>query len=354
MNEWIGSVQRWLYRMEYRLGRYQKQLWFAPVLFILLAILLAILTSVLDQRLALIENSPLLVQDTLLFGGDATGARALLTTIAGAWTTLMGVVFSITMVVLQLASNKFTAQVIPRVEKDRITQITMGSYAGIVAFSLLLLRTVRESGPQAEGFVPYIGINLAVLWALLSFVLTAWFMTRLSDMDQPINLVRAITHDGIRAIDKLVAWREPDWVRPSEEPLAMQVGGDGRAIHATETVGPAPRTRAWRWRSRSWGGSSTSSASSTGSPGAREQTRSPATWRAALTSSGRRPPGRSKVPSALVSPPSPPSSRSIPPPPPPTGRARGRRRARGTATEPSPCLCLTPSVAFVALHAPPL
>ena len=47
-----------------------------------------------------------------VFGGGPDGARTVLSTIASAMISVTGLVFSITMVVLQLASSQFTPRVL--------------------------------------------------------------------------------------------------------------------------------------------------------------------------------------------------------------------------------------------------
>ena len=105
------------------------------------------MTYLIDLRLVddPTPSSPLV--QALFFSGSTDAARSVLAAIAGAWTTIMGVVFSITMVVLQLASSKYTSQLIPRFEQDRITQATLlaADADGQAA---------REGRPRSDALVP--------------------------------------------------------------------------------------------------------------------------------------------------------------------------------------------------------
>jgi len=70
-----------------------------------------------------------------LFQGGTDGARSLLSTIAGAMISVTGLVFSITIVVLQLASSQFSPRVLGRFLENRTTQVTLGVFTGSFLYS---------------------------------------------------------------------------------------------------------------------------------------------------------------------------------------------------------------------------
>ena len=76
------------------------------------------------------------------------GARVVLSTIAGAMISVTGLVFSITMVVLQLASSQYTPRVLQAFLGDRTTQHTLGIFAASFLYALVVLRAVRDGGDQ--------------------------------------------------------------------------------------------------------------------------------------------------------------------------------------------------------------
>jgi uncharacterized membrane protein len=85
----------------------RDSLWFVQAVLTALAVLLAFTTIWLDQQ-------DFVQQDGLwfLFEAGYEGARGVLSTIAGSVITITGVVFSITIVALQLASSQFTPRVL--------------------------------------------------------------------------------------------------------------------------------------------------------------------------------------------------------------------------------------------------
>jgi len=73
-------------------------------------------------------NLPVVERWPLLFGAGAAGARGLLTAVAGSMITVAGVVFSITLVALSLASSQYTSRVIRTFMRDRVTQVVLGVF----------------------------------------------------------------------------------------------------------------------------------------------------------------------------------------------------------------------------------
>lgn len=63
-----------------------------------------------------------------IFGGGAEGARGMLSAIAGGLITVAGVVFSVTIVALQLASSQFTPRVLRNFTADRSDQFVLGVF----------------------------------------------------------------------------------------------------------------------------------------------------------------------------------------------------------------------------------
>ena len=77
----------------------------------------------------------------------------MLSTIAGSMITIAGVVFSITLVALSLASSQFGPRMLRNFIRDRVNQAALGAFLATFLYCLLVLRTVRH-GPE-DGFVPH-------------------------------------------------------------------------------------------------------------------------------------------------------------------------------------------------------
>ncbi|GIV95602.1 MAG: hypothetical protein KatS3mg057_0259 [Herpetosiphonaceae bacterium] len=225
------SVRRSFFLFRQQLQRWRQRIWFYPLAFLALAVLLFILTSLIDRVTNLLGGLPdNTLLDILIFGGSSDAARSILSAVATGFTTLAGVVFSITIVALQLAGNKFTSQLIPRFERDTITQITLGVYSGVITYSLLVLRTVRAPDATGGAFVPFLGVNLAIIWAIVAIFMTIVFISRVAQQMQPAALIKDVTEDGIAAYKRLAGALRHDWVYPVGKQVIdgiRQENGDG-------------------------------------------------------------------------------------------------------------------------------
>ncbi len=83
--------------------------------------------------------------------------------------TVTGLVFTITVVVLQLASNQFSPRVLRTFLRDRGTQIPLGVFIATFVYALSVLVRVR-TGVIGSVFVPRLSITVAFVLIALSMV----------------------------------------------------------------------------------------------------------------------------------------------------------------------------------------
>jgi uncharacterized membrane protein len=150
----------------------RTSLWFVPTVLVIASILIALIMQSVDQGL---EDESISVP-TWIFGGSADGARTLLSTIAGSLVTIVGVLFSITIVVLQQAASQFTPRVMGNFMRQTGTQLTLGIYLATFLYSLMVLRTVRGGDAQAEPFIPDLSILVALLLAVTCLGFLVYFI----------------------------------------------------------------------------------------------------------------------------------------------------------------------------------
>ncbi|WP_435742438.1 DUF2254 domain-containing protein [Nocardioides sp. SYSU DS0663] len=155
----------------------------------------------------------------LLFGGGAEGARAVLSAIAGAMISVTGLVFSITIVVLQLASSQFSPRVLGTFLDDRITQHTLGVFAASFLYSLTVLRSiVDEVGRE----VPQLAVTGAYLLVLAAVGMFLAFIHHITESIRVGTIVRRTSHDTRRLLEKTLAQRPATPGEPELTELAGQ------------------------------------------------------------------------------------------------------------------------------------
>ena len=83
-----------------------------------------------------------------VISGSADAARQILTAIAAAVITVVGVVFSIILVTLTLASTQFGPRMLRNFIRDRGTQLTLGTFVATFVYAVLVLVSI---GPGPHG-----------------------------------------------------------------------------------------------------------------------------------------------------------------------------------------------------------
>jgi len=141
-----------------------------------------------------------LAQWPRLFGVGAEGARQMLSTLAGSMMSVMGVTFSMILVALALASSQYTSRILRNFMRSRVTQVTLGIFAGIFAYCLIVLRTIR--GGEAE-FVPSLAVSFAFFLALGGVGALIFFIHHIASSIQASSIIASIAHETIAAIDRL-------------------------------------------------------------------------------------------------------------------------------------------------------
>jgi uncharacterized membrane protein len=135
--------------------------WAIPAVCVVAAGALALVLVAVDE---LLQEQGFL----LAFGGGPDSARSLLSTVSTSMMSLTALTFSITMVVLQLASSQFSPRAIPTFLRDRQNQLTLGVFLATYVYALLALREIRGTDADIDQFVPGVTIGLAFLLVLVS------------------------------------------------------------------------------------------------------------------------------------------------------------------------------------------
>ena len=82
--------------------------------------------------------------------GTADAARQILTALAAAVITVVGIVFSITIVALTLASTQFGPRMLRNFIRDRGTQVTLGTFVATFVYAMLVLGLGRRTAARAR------------------------------------------------------------------------------------------------------------------------------------------------------------------------------------------------------------
>lgn len=203
----------------------RTSLWFVPTLCVIASILLAAVLGEVDERVhgGWVER--------FTFRGDAENARTFLTTISTSMITFTGLVFTITIVVLQLASQQLSPRVLRTFLKDRLSQLSLGVFVATFTYSMVVLRELR---PGEDGdFVPNVSITVGFGLVLLSIGFFVAYIHHISQSIRIGNLVDVIGDETEEAIHDIYDHDEiPEQVSGPEGPPVQIVVSKGRGVLA--------------------------------------------------------------------------------------------------------------------------
>jgi uncharacterized membrane protein len=136
-----------------------------------------------------------------LYGGSAEGARAVLQAIVTSMISVTSVVFSITIVVLSLASGQFGARLVRSFMRDRATQFVMGVFIATFTYALIVLGAVQ--GVDDRGFIPRLSVMFGVLLVIVSAGFLIFFIHHIALSIQADYVVASLAEEVRGALDRL-------------------------------------------------------------------------------------------------------------------------------------------------------
>ena len=142
-----------------------------------------------------------LAQWPRLFGAGAEGARGMMSTIAGSMMTVVGVTFSMVLMVLAMASSQYTSRILRNFIRSQVTQVVLGIFAGIFTYCLIVLRTIRSGDEGA--FVPNLAVSFGFVLALGGVVALIFFIHHIAASIQASSIIAAVAQETIGSIDRL-------------------------------------------------------------------------------------------------------------------------------------------------------
>ncbi|WP_372727659.1 DUF2254 domain-containing protein [Nocardioides sp.] len=210
--EEIDRVRRLLYRA-------LAPFWVVPTLWCLGAVAMGLAIPQIER------DSPGALP--FLFQGGASGARTVLSSIAGAMISVTGLVFSITIVVLQLASSQFSPRVLRTFLESRITQHTLGVFAASFLYSLTVLRSVIDTESSS---VPQVGVTVAYLLVLGAVGMFLAFIHHITQSISVTNVIRQAADETRRLLHR---GQEEARHHPETIPDLPHLGGQHTVLAST-------------------------------------------------------------------------------------------------------------------------
>jgi uncharacterized membrane protein len=192
-------------RASWRFQSARTTLWLVPSLLVVVAVVLFLATVTFDHHVA----SRHLQLPTWLQTGDADAGRQILIGIAAAVITVVGVVFSITILALTLASQQFGPRMMRHFIRDVGSQVTLGVFVATFTYAVLGLAAITN-GVHGE-FVPHLTITVAEALSLVDVGVLIYFIHHIAKMIQLPQVIATIASDLQQAVD----WEFPGATMPT-------------------------------------------------------------------------------------------------------------------------------------------
>lgn len=191
----------------------RDSLWLLPALLTLAAAGLAALLIAEEQY----QWLPWRLTSVWLLGAGAEGAQQVLSSIASGLITVTGVVFSVTIVALQLASSQFTPRLLRNFTADRVNQVVLGVFIGTFTYSLLVLGVIQQASEGTEAFVPQLAVVVAVVLVLVSIGFLIYFINHAAASMRVSIILDRVTQQTLGQI-KANFWRNTETIRQDPGP----------------------------------------------------------------------------------------------------------------------------------------
>lgn len=175
----------------------RNSFWFLPSIMAIAAGALAFGAVTLDRSI----GGELPGGLSWIYTGGPEGASAVLGAIAGSMITIAGVVLSMTLVALSLASQQFGPRLLRNFMRDASNQFVIGTFIATFLYCLLVLRTIRYV--DASSFVPQIAVTIGVGFALLSLAVLIYFIHHVAVSIQADAIIARVSEELDEGIERL-------------------------------------------------------------------------------------------------------------------------------------------------------
>jgi uncharacterized membrane protein len=180
---------------DWRREAIRTNLWVVPAAEVVVMSVLFVVTYAIDRA----AYHGTLHLPSWVLSGTADSARQILTAVAAAIITVVGIVFSITIVALTLTSTQFGPRMLRNFIRDRGTQVTLGTFVATFFYAILTLVSVGSG--SAGDFVPHLSITVALVMTLADLAVLVYFINHIASMIQLPQVIAGIAHDLTREID---------------------------------------------------------------------------------------------------------------------------------------------------------
>ncbi|OSC41069.1 DUF2254 domain-containing protein [Mycobacterium decipiens] len=157
--------------------------------------------------LSMIPVKPDSLVDKLMFQGTPGDARGVLIVVSATMITTTGIVFSLTVLSLQIASSQFSVRLLRTFLRDMPNQVVLAIFACTFAYSTGGLHTVGEHR-DGGAFVPQVAVSGSLALAFVSISALIYFLHHLMHSIQIDTIMEKVRLRTVGLINE--SYPEPD------------------------------------------------------------------------------------------------------------------------------------------------
>jgi uncharacterized membrane protein len=184
-------LRKYAVESDWRAETLRTNLWLIPAVESLAAVLLFVVTLSIDRAAAHGELS----LPSWVISGSPDAARQILSSLAGAIITVVGVVFSVMIVTLTLASSQFGPRMLRTFIRDRGTQVTLGTFVATFFYAMLVLISIGAA------FVPHLSVTVALALTGIDLGVLIYFIHHTATAIQLPEVIASIARDLTSALE---------------------------------------------------------------------------------------------------------------------------------------------------------
>jgi uncharacterized membrane protein len=185
-----------------RNSRHNVNLWIVPLFMSVGALVLFGLTMIPDMLAA---YHVIYLPDWFTMGG-IDDARAILGAMLGCVSTVLALIFSVTLLVLSMVANLFGPRLLYRFVQDWVTQATIGVFMGAFIYVFLVFLVTHQDAHTS--FIPQVSLITSWFVVLAAFGFLVFYSHRVAALIQNPDAVGRIVDDIRRAVGQSFPIRE--------------------------------------------------------------------------------------------------------------------------------------------------
>lgn len=194
--------------------------WFVPSMMIIVTMLLAGVTIWIDTAMLW----ELKTYVPIIYSTDVSAIRSLLGTIAASMITVTSIAFSITIVVLTLASSQFGPRLLRNFMKDRTTQAVLGVFISTFLYCIFVFCALSLVPPY--DFRPGVTVLWAILMTSVSVGFLIHFIHHVSVSIQADSVVEEVYCELKESIEKLFPNRSTNNTQHDHNDSILKAGNN--------------------------------------------------------------------------------------------------------------------------------